>query len=74
MANGLKVMWDMIKEVKVEVPDSMKGKVCGLCGNFDGDKTNDFTLGPLVTGYNQYITQPECGSMIEDGNYGEQVR
>lgn len=27
--------------VQVTVPDSYRGKVCGLCGNYDGDSEND---------------------------------
>ena len=37
----LKVTWDGNHAVDIQLCDSMKRKVCGLCGNFDGNKTND---------------------------------
>ena len=37
--------------VCVQALDELKGKTCGLCGLFDGDQSNDFTMdsGTLAT-------------------------
>uniref|UniRef100_A0A8C3F1G4 VWFD domain-containing protein n=1 Tax=Chrysemys picta bellii TaxID=8478 RepID=A0A8C3F1G4_CHRPI len=43
-ASGLKVLYDTSCYVLVSIPSSYKGHVCGLCGNFNGDKNNDFLL------------------------------
>lgn len=37
--------WDGTSTVQVEVQDAMKDKVCGICGNFDGNADNDWTVG-----------------------------
>ncbi|XP_075763600.1 IgGFc-binding protein-like [Pelodiscus sinensis] len=41
---GLKVLYDASSYVLVSVPSSYQGHVCGLCGNFNGDKNDDFLL------------------------------
>uniref|UniRef100_A0A8C5F079 VWFD domain-containing protein n=1 Tax=Gopherus evgoodei TaxID=1825980 RepID=A0A8C5F079_9SAUR len=43
-ASGLKVLYDTSYYVLVSIPSSYKGHVCGLCGNFNGDKNDDFLL------------------------------
>ncbi|XP_073179609.1 LOW QUALITY PROTEIN: IgGFc-binding protein-like [Lepidochelys kempii] len=41
---GLKFFYDASYYALVSVPSSYKGHVCGLCGNFNGDKNDDFLL------------------------------
>ncbi|KAF7242403.1 IgGFc-binding protein [Varanus komodoensis] len=41
---GLKVLYDSSSYVLVFVPSTYQGHVGGLCGNFNKDKTDDFTL------------------------------
>ncbi len=45
LPNNAKVLWDGAKQVEIIMPESQKGKLCGLCGNFDGDPDNDFQIG-----------------------------
>ncbi|KAM9376054.1 mucin-2-like [Pholidichthys leucotaenia] len=46
---GLVVMWDRKTTVRILLEPHHSGEVCGLCGNFDGDGQNDFTIqGELV--------------------------
>ena len=63
-------MWDNLKEVKVVVPGSMMGKMCGICGNFDGDLSNDLKLGDH-TGIPDGST--ECDNLMQDGSPLEEV-
>ena len=37
------VKWDGAAGVAVEANGFHYGKTCGLCGDFNGDKVNDFT-------------------------------
>uniref|UniRef100_A0A3B4ULI5 VWFD domain-containing protein n=1 Tax=Seriola dumerili TaxID=41447 RepID=A0A3B4ULI5_SERDU len=39
---GLLVTYDLIYHVTVTVPGNYRGKVCGLCGNFNGNQKDDF--------------------------------
>ncbi|XP_067874724.1 IgGFc-binding protein-like [Heterodontus francisci] len=41
---GLQVMYDTVYYVAVVVPSTYKGKLGGLCGNYNDEKTDDFTL------------------------------
>ncbi|XP_065352318.1 BMP-binding endothelial regulator protein-like isoform X1 [Cloeon dipterum] len=41
---GLKVAWNGHSLLEITVPVSMHGKVCGLCGNYNGKPGDDFEL------------------------------
>ncbi|XP_061572588.1 IgGFc-binding protein [Cololabis saira] len=41
---GLLVTYDLVYHVTVTVSSNYRGKVCGLCGNFNGDKNDDFQM------------------------------
>ncbi|KAI4874329.1 hypothetical protein NFI96_013957 [Prochilodus magdalenae] len=40
--NGLVLFWDKKTSLKIILNHLFKGKVCGLCGNYDGNGNNDF--------------------------------
>lgn len=40
---GLSVQYDWDQYLVVIVPESFKGKMCGMCGNFNGKKEDDLT-------------------------------
>ncbi|XP_021257809.1 mucin-2 [Numida meleagris] len=42
-SNGLMLIWDKKTTVFIKLTPDYKGKVCGLCGNFDDKSSNDFT-------------------------------
>ncbi|KAM8953099.1 IgGFc-binding protein-like [Pelodytes ibericus] len=39
---GLQVKYDGKSKVVVTIPDDYADKLCGICGNFNGNKTDDF--------------------------------
>ncbi|PAA75517.1 hypothetical protein BOX15_Mlig011629g1 [Macrostomum lignano] len=41
---GLRILWDRSTRVYVFVKPHFNSKVSGLCGNFDGNADNDFTI------------------------------
>ncbi|XP_073687675.1 uncharacterized protein [Garra rufa] len=47
----LNLIWDKKTSVMIQLSHKLKGKVCGLCGNFDGNANNDFMKhnGEVVT-------------------------
>ncbi|XP_043083626.1 mucin-2 [Puntigrus tetrazona] len=47
----LNLIWDKKTSVMIQLNHKLKGKVCGLCGNFDGNANNDFMKhnGEVVT-------------------------
>ena len=55
--------WDGTSMAKVELQDSMKGKVCGICGNFNGNPADDWTVGP----------SEQCMTAFPDAETGEVV-
>ncbi|NXM24955.1 MUC2 protein, partial [Oxyruncus cristatus] len=42
-SNGVMLIWDKKTTVFIKLSPDYKGKVCGLCGNFDDKSNNDFT-------------------------------
>ncbi|NWI26158.1 FCGBP protein, partial [Sula dactylatra] len=41
---GLVVHYDLLHHVTVTVPESYRGQLCGLCGNYNGQRNDDFLL------------------------------
>nr|XP_020479269.1 mucin-5AC-like isoform X1 [Monopterus albus] len=64
--NGLILMWDRKTSLFIRLSPKYKGRVCGLCGNYDDNANNDFTtrchamvVNPLVFG-NSWKNLPSC--------------
>ncbi|XP_054999821.1 mucin-5B [Sorex araneus] len=64
--HGLVVSWDRRTSVFIRLRQDYKGRVCGLCGNFDDKAINDFTTrGQSVVGNalefgNSWKFSPSC--------------
>ncbi|XP_052453243.1 mucin-2-like [Carassius gibelio] len=62
----LNLIWDKKTSVMIQLHHKLKGKVCGLCGNFDGNANNDFMKhsGEVVTDPedfgNSWKVKPSC--------------
>ncbi|NXU24505.1 FCGBP protein, partial [Thalassarche chlororhynchos] len=41
---GLIIRYDLVYHVTVTVPQSYQGHLCGLCGNYNGQRNDDFLL------------------------------
>ncbi|XP_040834906.1 mucin-19 [Ochotona curzoniae] len=68
--NGIVVIWDKNTRVSVILDPHWNGKVCGLCGNNNGDSKDDFTTrhssmaaGALEFG-NSWKTSQECSDTV----------
>ncbi|XP_066228758.1 mucin-5B-like isoform X1 [Saccopteryx leptura] len=63
---GLVVSWDRKTSVFIRLHQDYKGKVCGLCGNFDNNAINDFTtrsqsvVGDALEFGNSWKVSPSC--------------
>ncbi|KAM9838224.1 IgGFc-binding protein-like [Aulostomus maculatus] len=73
---GLNVTYDLVYHVTITVPGNYKGKMCGLCGNYNGNKTDDFqlqhggvTTAPQIFGASWKVSVP--GVVCEDGCVGD---
>uniref|UniRef100_A0A670ICQ7 Mucin 2, oligomeric mucus/gel-forming n=1 Tax=Podarcis muralis TaxID=64176 RepID=A0A670ICQ7_PODMU len=54
-SNGVILIWDRKTTIFIKLAPYLKGKVCGLCGNFDGKASNDFTARDMVQENNALI-------------------
>uniref|UniRef100_A0A8U7M631 Mucin 2, oligomeric mucus/gel-forming n=1 Tax=Corvus moneduloides TaxID=1196302 RepID=A0A8U7M631_CORMO len=71
-SNGVMLIWDKKTTVFIKLSPDYKGKVCGLCGNFDDKANNDFTTrsglqesNPLEFG-NSWKQSPMCPDVTEE--------
>ncbi|XP_039080944.1 mucin-5AC [Hyaena hyaena] len=55
---GLVLLWDRKTTIFLKLSPEFKGRVCGLCGNFDDNAVNDFTT----------RSQSVVGNALEFGN------
>ncbi|KAM6936956.1 mucin-2-like [Xenentodon cancila] len=64
--NGLVLIWDKKTTLMIKLSSTFQGKVCGLCGNYDGNIKNDFTTRnkePVVEAFefgNSWKLSPTC--------------
>nr|XP_035119721.2 mucin-5AC [Callithrix jacchus] len=63
---GLVLLWDKKTSIFISLSPEFKGRVCGLCGNFDGNANNDFTtrsrsvVGDALEFGNSWKLSPSC--------------
>uniref|UniRef100_A0A8D1EZB9 VWFD domain-containing protein n=1 Tax=Sus scrofa TaxID=9823 RepID=A0A8D1EZB9_PIG len=63
---GLVLLWDKKTSIFLTLSPEFKGRVCGLCGNFDGNALNDFTtrsqsvVGDVLEFGNSWKFSPSC--------------
>ncbi|KAI3358666.1 hypothetical protein L3Q82_015078, partial [Scortum barcoo] len=73
---GLRVTYDLVYHVTVTVPGNYRGRTCGLCGNFNNDKSDEFQLpGGIATkdirAFGAAWKVPVPGVVCEDGCSGD---
>ncbi|TSO05462.1 IgGFc-binding protein [Bagarius yarrelli] len=73
---GLRVIFNMIYRVTITVPSSYAGKTCGLCGNFNGNKNDEFLLpnGKETKDLKTFVDAfkvPVPGTVCDDGCSGD---
>ena len=79
---GVQLLWDGDSFLEVSVPHAMQGRLCGLCGNFNGNKSDDFTTRrggfanhPSAFGQSWRVggkkacSRPEEGEFISKSNF-----
>ena len=61
---GIRVFWDGVSRVEVTVSKSWRGKLCGLCGNYNNDDKDDFQApdGQQLNSANEFVTSWVIGN------------
>ncbi|XP_078540168.1 mucin-2-like [Lissotriton helveticus] len=68
------ILWDKKTRVIVKVNRELKGKLCGLCGDYNGDRNNDFTTRnkaiteDVMEFGNSWKISPKCPDAVEVQN------
>ncbi|XP_063041987.1 IgGFc-binding protein-like [Engraulis encrasicolus] len=73
---GLKVTYDLVYHITITVPDSYRDKTCGLCGNFNGNKDDEFQLpsgkeARTITEFGAAWKEAQHGVVCDDGCTGD---
>ncbi len=73
---GLRVTYDLVYHITVTLPGNYRGRTCGLCGNFNSNKSDEFQLpGGSMTKDSQAFGAawkvPVPGVVCEDGCMGD---
>ncbi|XP_075763599.1 IgGFc-binding protein-like isoform X2 [Pelodiscus sinensis] len=72
---GLTVSYDLVYQARVTVPGNYQGQTCGLCGNYNGRRDDEFLLpggkpAPNVAAFGLAWKVPVPGAACEDGCSG----
>ena len=43
--NNIEIFWDGNHRVEIKISELLQSKVCGLCGDFNGKKEDDWRIG-----------------------------
>ncbi|XP_010569784.1 PREDICTED: IgGFc-binding protein-like [Haliaeetus leucocephalus] len=75
-AAGLRLLYNAATYLLVTIPDSYRGRVCGLGGNYNGDPGDDFQLpgGSLAQSTEEFVTSwktPVKDRACTDGCHGK---
>ncbi|XP_075043963.1 uncharacterized protein LOC142103722 [Mixophyes fleayi] len=68
--NGIIIMWDKKTTIHIKLSPDFQAKVCGICGNYDGNANNDFTtrsqsvVENLMEFGNSWKTDPKCPNVL----------
>ena len=62
-SSGVRVFFDNDQSVYVAVPERFIGEMCGLCGNYDRLKDNDFIVYNKVSDAERLATY-QCSLLI----------
>lgn len=73
---GLRVTYDLVYHITVSVPGNYRGKTCGLCGNFNNDRSDEFQLpdGNVTRDFQTFGAAwkvPVPGVVCDDGCSGD---
>ncbi|KAG9272994.1 von Willebrand factor isoform X1 [Astyanax mexicanus] len=71
LGKNISITWDTGTRIILQISGQYRGKVCGLCGNFDGSQNNDLLssnnqieVDPLDFG-NSWKVQPSCANAVQ---------
>ena len=66
---GIKIFWDGVNRVEVTVSSSWQGRLCGLCGDYNGDSTDDFIRpdGQQVSNTDEFVASWAVGDTSSCG-------
>ena len=62
---GVRLLWDGVSFLEMTVPPKYRNRLCGLCGNFNGDPSDDF----FGRKKHQYGTGQQFGASWRVGGY-----
>lgn len=73
---GIKLLWDGDSFLEVAVPYKLQGRLCGLCGNFNGNLSDDFVTRrggpvahPMAFGQSWRVGGKKACSRPEEGEF-----
>ena len=72
-AQGIIIFWDGVNRVEVTVSTSWQGRLCGLCGNYNNDSTDDFIRpdGQQPTNANEFVASWAYGNTSSCGTLAQ---
>lgn len=73
--SGIDLYWDGSSRLSVTVAQKWKGKLCGLCGNYNDDSTDDFQtrVGSLATTSLEFADSWQNNNISQDSCFSQHI-